>query len=538
MAPPQKGDSHKGIMGIMGGMGSRVSLANKCIAIFGTANVIIIACLLAVPWMNSAAVVQEYQLEVARQLADLWFNSKIETDVFEDEDVKIQLLMIHEVDHNKDGFVDRALASFRSQSGGEQEFYLAYDRDFHNYFQYAKSITKSKMMSTRKKGFTDFGSGVSDPNFLDPIVAVLVIQRRTDFARIQLVGSRTLIIIAGIVGGLISVLVYYFIFKRLIFSPVRKLRRVSERVQKGDLTARSSLQTGDEFEELSKAFNEMLDRMEEDQLRLQKMNNSLDLKVEELAEVNVGLFESSRLKNEFIANVSHELRTPLNSIIGFAELLESMPIDTEKEKEKRLRYLQNILTSGRSLLDMINELLDMAKIESGRMEVNLEQTSIKDLLEGLAGIMRPQTKGKNVNLTLEIEEELPPIQTDAGKLQQILYNYLSNALKFAPDNSVVILGASRLREYGASNTIRIIVTDSGPGIPEDMMEMVFEKFRQVDATHTREHSGTGLGLAICRELAELLHATLGVESVQGKGSSFYVDIQEVFASESPEPLMP
>jgi signal transduction histidine kinase len=538
MAPPQKGDSHKGIMGIMGGMGSRVSLANKCIAIFGTANVIIIACLLAVPWMNSAAVVQEYQLEVARQLADLWFNSKIETDVFEDEDVKIQLLMIHEVDHNKDGFVDRALASFRSQSGGEQEFYLAYDRDFHNYFQYAKPITKSQMMSIRKKGVTDFGSGVSDPSLLDPIVAVLVIQRRTDFARIQLVGSRTLIIIAGIVGGLISVLVYYFIFKRLIFSPVRKLRRVSERVQKGDLTARSSLQTGDEFEELSKAFNEMLDRMEEDQLRLQKMNNSLDLKVEELAEVNVGLFESSRLKNEFIANVSHELRTPLNSIIGFAELLESMPIDTEKEKEKRLRYLQNILTSGRSLLDMINELLDMAKIESGRMEVNLEQTSIKDLLEGLAGIMRPQTKGKNVNLTLEIEEELPPIQTDAGKLQQILYNYLSNALKFAPDNSVVILGASRLREYGASNTIRIIVTDSGPGIPEDMMEMVFEKFRQVDATHTREHSGTGLGLAICRELAELLHATLGVESVQGKGSSFYVDIQEVFASESPEPLMP
>jgi two-component system sensor histidine kinase BarA len=282
----------------------------------------------------------------------------------------------------------------------------------------------------------------------------------------------------------------------------------------------------------------MLDRMEEDQLRLQKMNKSLDFKVEELAEVNVGLFESSRLKNEFIANVSHELRTPLNSIIGFAELLETMPLDTEKEKEKRLRYLQNILTSGRSLLDMINELLDMAKIESGRMEVNLEQTSIKDLLEGLAVIMRPQTKGKNVTLVLEVEEELPPIQTDAGKLQQILYNYLSNALKFAPDNSVVTLGASRLREYGASNTIRIIVKDSGPGIPEDMMEMVFEKFRQVDATHTREHSGTGLGLAICRELAELLHATLGVESVQGKGSSFYVDIQEVFASQSPEPLMP
>ncbi|MBC8200850.1 MAG: HAMP domain-containing histidine kinase [Planctomycetes bacterium] len=268
------------------------------------------------------------------------------------------------------------------------------------------------------------------------------------------------------------------------------------------------------------------------------MNQSLDLKVEELAEVNVGLFESSRLKNEFIANVSHELRTPLNSIIGFAELLEGMEVLTEKDQEKRIRYLRNILTSGRSLLDMINELLDMAKIESGRMEVSLETTSISDLLEGLVGIMRPQTKGKHLRLQLQIENELPPVQTDAGKLQQILYNYLSNAIKFSPEDSTIIVSANRVRQYGASNTIKIMVQDNGPGIPEDMIEMVFEKFRQLDATHTREHSGTGLGLAICRELADLLHATLGVESTQGKGSSFYVNIPEVFASETPKPLMP
>ena len=522
----------------MGDMGSRVSLANKCLAIFGTANVIIISCLLAVPWMNSASVVQDYQLEVARQLAELWIETKLESDAFVEEDVNIHLMKISEIDRSEDGFVDRALASFQKQSDRKNEFYDAYDRDHHNFFQYARPITKSQMMSIRMEGVTDFGSGVSDLSLLDPIVAVLVIRRKTDFARTQLVGSRTLIILAGIVGGLTSILVYYFIFKRLIFSPVRKLRRVTERVQKGDLTARSSLQTGDEFEELSLAFNEMLDRMEQGQQRLQKMNQSLDLKVEELAEVNVGLFESSRLKNEFIANVSHELRTPLNSIIGFAELLEGMEVLMEKDQEKRIRYLRNILTSGRSLLDMINELLDMAKIESGRMEVILETTSISDLLEGLVGIMRPQSKGKHLQLTLQIEEELPSVQTDAGKLQQILYNYLSNAIKFSPENSSIIVSANRVREYGASNTIRIMIQDSGPGIPEDMIEMVFEKFRQLDATHTREHSGTGLGLAICRELADLLHASLGVESKQGKGSSFYVDIPEVFASESPEPLMP
>jgi signal transduction histidine kinase len=298
------------------------------------------------------------------------------------------------------------------------------------------------------------------------------------------------------------------------------------------------LQTGDEFEELSIAFNEMLNQMEQDSRRLQKMNESLDLKVEELAEVNVGLFESGRLKNAFIANVSHELRTPLNSIIGFAEILEGMSIKTEDDEEKRVRYLRNILKSGRSLLDMINELLDMAKIESGRMEVTIEPTSIMDLLEGLVGIMRPQSKVKNIHLELDIEQSISSIQTDAGKLQQILYNYLSNAIKFSPIDSKVIVSAKRIREYGVPSSIRIQVKDNGPGIPEDMLEMVFEKFRQVDATHTREHSGTGLGLAICRELADLLHSTLGVESAHGMGSSFYVDVPEVFASESLEPLMP
>jgi signal transduction histidine kinase len=298
------------------------------------------------------------------------------------------------------------------------------------------------------------------------------------------------------------------------------------------------LDSGDEFEELSMAFNEMLDRMERDQQQLQKMNESLDLKVEELAEVNVGLFESSRLKNEFIASVSHELRTPLNSIIGFAELLEGMSIETKEGREKRIRYLRNILTSGNSLLNMINELLDMAKIEAGRMEVNLESTSVEDLLEGLSGIMRPQAKAVDVILELQIDVDLPPLQTDPGKLQQILYNYLSNAIKFAPSDSVVIISANQVTLKDDSTSVNISIRDRGPGIPEDMMDMVFEKFRQIDATHTREHAGTGLGLAICRELADLIHASLSVESTVGEGATFYVQIPEIFAPEQQESLMP
>ncbi|MGY8756108.1 MAG: sensor histidine kinase, partial [Phycisphaerales bacterium] len=346
------------------------------------------------------------------------------------------------------------------------------------------------------------------------------------------------IVFAGIVGSLLAALIFFVILKRLILSPVRRLRRVSEKVQQGDLTARSSLKTGDEFEELSDAFNEMLDRLQSNQSQLEKMNESLDLKVEELAEVNIGLFESGKLKNEFIANVSHELRTPLNSIIGFAEILEGMDIDSEEDIAKRLRYLQNILTSGRALLDMINELLDMAKIEAGRMEVNLEPTSISDVLEGLSGIMRPQAKSKNITLTLAMASTMPTVLTDPGKLQQILYNFLSNAIKFTPQDSEIVIRSQLLHTNTQQQSVKLSIQDNGPGIPEDMLDMVFEKFRQVDATHTREHAGTGLGLAICRELSELLHGTLSVQSTPGEGATFAVELPITFASETPEPLMP
>ncbi len=519
-------------------MGSRLSLANKCLAIFGCAIVVIIASTLAVPWARTSALVQDYQLEVAGQLADLWLDSKVTSKGFEDDDVTIQLIKIDEIISGKNTFIDRA-KTILSKNIGEADYYFeTNDKNQLGFFQYARPITESQLSTIRQEGVTTFLPGVADPGFLDTVEALLIVKRKTRFAQIQIATSRKWIVVAGLIGSVLSALIFFVILKRLIFSPVRKLRRVTERVQQGNLTARSSLETGDEFEELSIAFNEMLDRMEADQHKLQKMNESLDLKVEELAEVNIGLFESGKLKNEFIANVSHELRTPLNSIIGFAELLESMPTETEEDQKKRLRYLRNILTSGRSLLDMINELLDMAKIEAGRMEVNLESTSIADLLEGLSGIMRPQAKIKNVTIKLEIERDFPTVQTDPGKLQQILYNFLSNAIKFTPNDSTVTITSKIIHARSQNTCVQICVQDCGPGIPEDMIEMVFEKFRQVDATHTREHAGTGLGLAICRELAELLHASLSVQSRPPDGASFFVEIPVYFATETPEPLMP
>ena len=189
------------------------------------------------------------------------------------------------------------------------------------------------------------------------------------------------------VGATVSF--FWVILQRQVLTPLRQLRDTAERVGRGDLGARAQVRTGDELESFADAFNGMLDESERGRRQLTAMNQALDLKVGELSEANVGLGESNRLKSEFLANVSHELRTPLNSIIGFADLLEELARADPAADPKRVRYIQNIQRSGRSLLDMINELLDMAKIEAGRMEVTIAATSVADLLEGLQTIMRP-----------------------------------------------------------------------------------------------------------------------------------------------------
>ena len=152
--------------------------------------------------------------------------------------------------------------------------------------------------------------------------------------------------------------------------------------------------------------------------------------------------------------------------------------------------------------------------------------------------MRPQAKTSMIEVDVHVVNTLSSIETDPGKLQQILYNYLSNAIKFSPTQGSVEIIAEQILKKDQAPAVRIMVSDHGPGIPEDMIDMVFEKFRQVDASHTKEHQGTGLGLAICRELADLIHASLSVKSIVGEGATFYVQIPEIFAPEQQESLMP
>jgi signal transduction histidine kinase len=305
---------------------------------------------------------------------------------------------------------------------------------------------------------------------------------------------------------------------------------VSEAVRRGDVDQRAVIQTGDEFEELAAAFNRMLRQLLLQQDELRDVNNELDGKLDELAQTNMRLFEMNQLKSDFLATVSHELRTPLNSIIGFSDLLGSI----DKLNDKQKRYASNIQRSGNQLLEMINDILDLAKIESGKMELHLGQFDIGSVVAAQCDMARPLSERKNIDLECEVVYGLPPVHQDQGKIEQILNNLLSNAIKFTPDGGRIDVKAWRDQR----DDLRIMVTDTGVGISESEQVLVFEKFRQGTTVlpggnaMTREYSGTGLGLSIVREICRLLGGDILLESELGKGSRFTVHLPWKLSAQS------
>ena len=329
--------------------------------------------------------------------------------------------------------------------------------------------------------------------------------------------TRWAFIVGVALAGLLAFILFSIITQRLVIRPVRYLRAITSKVSDGNLSVRSKLRTGDELEHLGESFNEMLSAIDKQHGQLKSANRALDLKLGELAEANVTLFQANKVKSEFIASISHELRTPLNSIIGFAELLG------ENTDDHISRYGRNISISAKNLMNMINDLLDLAKIEAGRIDVKIDKVSLDDTCRTLASLMKPIADKKQLDMAVTIGENLPIINTDAGKLQQILFNLLSNAIKFTPADGRVAISATVSSGNGKNKKpaeISVAVSDSGPGIAEADQESIFEKFYQADRSLTRESYGTGLGLAIARELTNLLGGRLILKSSPGSGAVF------------------
>jgi signal transduction histidine kinase len=325
--------------------------------------------------------------------------------------------------------------------------------------------------------------------------------------------NRAFLISTALVTALAIMAGSWIIVRYVIVKPVKHLKDVSDAISAGELNVRSEIQTGDEFEDLSHAFNRMLRNLVSMQDQWRKVNADLDRKVDELAQANMALYESNRLKSDFLATMSHELRTPLNSILGFSEVLLSGNALSDKQQ----RWVGNIQSSGGKLLALINDILDLARIEAGKMQVRLEELSIQDVCEGLLNMFRPMAEKKNIDLRGQIDPGIPVLRQDVTKLQQIMQNLLSNAIKFTPEGGRVLLKAEADPRH-----VILTVSDTGVGIAPEEQELVFEKFRQSGNPLTREHAGTGLGLSIVRELAKLLGGEVLLRSELGRGSTFTV----------------
>ena len=269
----------------------------------------------------------------------------------------------------------------------------------------------------------------------------------------------------------------------------------------------------------------MLDNLQATQEKLRQANRQLDDKIIELSERNIDLFKANKIKGEFLANISHEFRTPLNSIMGFAQVLRDKPELLKEDRGKK--YAENIITGGQRLLNMINDLLYLAKAEADKIQLHIEQTTAEEICNAVAVSFSEMSREKNIGIALEIQQGIPALVTDAGKIQQILENYMSNAVKFTPAGGDISLKAAMLND----KIIRFSVTDTGCGIAEQDKEKIFQKFRQLGHQLTQPSSGTGLGLAISKELADMLAGQVGFESQLDKGSTFWLDIPPVLAKD-------
>jgi signal transduction histidine kinase/CheY-like chemotaxis protein len=340
--------------------------------------------------------------------------------------------------------------------------------------------------------------------------------------------QRNRTIILTLVGIFIVITMIYFIVNRFIRRPVEGLADKAKRFAEGDMSTSVGVKTEDEIGVLGKTFNYMVERvssssksLEEEIERKTALLNERTRLMGLLERANRDLRELDKLKSTFIANMSHELRTPMNAIIGYTELiLERVdgPINDEQEKS-----LKKVAANARHLLQLINDVLDISKIESGKVELEIKELDLRWLIETVLPTFEQLINQKGLTLTINIDEGLPLIYGDEERIKQILINLLSNAVKFTHKGGIII--SAKLSERGvgpgeAPIFVEICVEDTGIGIKEEDVGRVFDKFFQVDLTTIRQYEGTGLGLTITRGLVSMHKGMIWVTSKYGEGSRF------------------
>ncbi|MGO9115101.1 MAG: ATP-binding protein [Thermoguttaceae bacterium] len=347
------------------------------------------------------------------------------------------------------------------------------------------------------------------------------------------VGRRILTANAAIVLLLIASLgcALWLLLRRIVNAPLRRMVAATERVAAGDLACSLTIDSQDELGQLAKAFNRMTQDLKSSHEQLEQRveqaeiaSNELELMVAELQELNRGLKAARQAaeaanvaKSHFLANMSHEIRTPLNAVIGFTDLLRK--IGNKCDEAEREDYLETIHTSGKHLLSLINDILDLSKIEADHLEVEQVRCSPHAIISEVVSVLRVKALEKHLTLDYHWQGGLPEtISTDPARFRQLLMNLVSNAIKFTAVGRVEIVAV--LVKDGPDPQLAVQVIDSGVGIPPEKFDAIFDPFVQADTSVTRQFGGTGLGLTISRRIAQALGGGIGVSSEVGKGSTF------------------
>lgn len=312
-----------------------------------------------------------------------------------------------------------------------------------------------------------------------------------------------LLVAAGLIAGLTGALLLFSGLIASMRSPLEELVDAAGRLAEGDRSARVKVGGLSETATLGAAFNEMADELE----REAGQRDRLD-----------------RMKDEFVLTASHELRSPLTSVQGFAELLM---LEREKLSPKQAETVEIIVDNSRHLVRLLNDLLDLARSDAGRLTIRPVPTEVAQLVEDAARTIRAQTEAAGQTLDAEVEAGLPQVSVEPDRIRQVLVNLLTNAHEYCPERASIRVTAALV---GAE--VELAVSDDGPGIPEDQLEHIFDRFTRGDAGLTQHVGGTGLGLAISKSLIELHGGTIGVTSSPGQGSIFRVRLPVLAPPES------
>jgi signal transduction histidine kinase len=315
---------------------------------------------------------------------------------------------------------------------------------------------------------------------------------------------------------------------RHLVRPIKQMRTAAARIGEGAYDERIELDRRDELGGLADELNGMAASLQASvrglEQRVKDRTHELQQALAELSQKGSQLEVASRHKSEFLANMSHELRTPLNAIIGFSQVLRQRLFGEINAKQEE--YLDDILSSGNHLLDLINDVLDLSKVEAGQVELELGTLSLREALERGVVMVREAATKQDVQLSLELAPGVDLVEGDERRLRQVIFNLLSNAVKFTPSGGCVVVASAR-----EDGEVLVSVTDTGPGIAADDQERIFEEFQQTEIG-VEQRDGTGLGLALSKRLVELHGGRIWVESEAGHGSRFVFTLPAKEASDS------